>query len=438
MATRVEGDVEVQRFGFASDGGKRLVFPHAQMHRIAGASGNAAYGAVDSAFEALEGRLDRVQWEAASGSLGGAWLRDANGRYDIEVERIVMPHGIRLVRADRGIELLSPHVTLSEVRLTVKGPFGRGKAAPERSIASAGEAGTRGKAAPERSIASAGEAGTRGKAAGEPPKPAAGKPLRQERLRFLDSVSGRIYLTIKVQLDLPVLGVRTLDQQLRVPIQEGSLDFRALEDSLDWLEGRVLEVEHDLGRLRVSWKVPIVGAPHDLISWALDTDAATLASFGRVPLRALADFRVANGASASSPAKPDDKKRKILTAFTLDAIDVALSLLAPRSVELGGGLVMFGGDDQPGIVDLKVTGAIRAKGAGALRGAIGSIDTTVKDLHAGPLEISADRLHFDGLDQLEVAFDGFRPVAITVVVHRVTATNLALQIVSAGRPSRPA
>ncbi|HTR56109.1 MAG TPA: hypothetical protein VMJ10_35775 [Kofleriaceae bacterium] len=402
MATRVEGDVEVQRFGFASEGSRRLVFPHAHMYRVEGASGNAAYGANDAAFEALEGRLDRVRWEAASASLGAAWLRDANGRYDIAVERIEMPHGIRLVRADRGIELLSPHVSLSEVRLTVKGPFSRAKPAAAA------------------------------------PAPAAKKPLRQERLRFLDSVSGRIYLTIKVQLDLPVLGVRTLDQQLRVPIQEGSLDFRALEDSLDWLEGRVLEVEHDLNRLRVSWKVPIVGAPHDLISWALDTDATTLASFGRVPLRALADFRIANGASSSAPAKPDDKKRKILTAFTLDAIDIALSLLAPRSVELGGGLVMFGGDDQPGIVDLKVTGAIRAKGAGALRGAIGSIDTTVKDLRAGPLVVSADRLHFDGLDQLEVAFDGFRPVAITVVVHRVTATNLALQIVSAGRPSRPA
>jgi len=388
MATRVEGDVEAQRFGFASEGGKRLVFPHAQMHRIEGRSGNAAYGAAEAAFEALEGRLDRVQWDAASASLGAAWLRDANGRYDIAVERLEMPHGIRLVRADRGIELLSPHVSLSEVRLTVKGPFSRGAKPAE--------------AAP------------------------APKALRQERLRFLDSVSGRIYLTIKVQLDLPVLGVRTLDQQLRVPIQEGSLDYRALEDSLDWLEGRVLDFEHDGDRLRVGWKVPIVGAPHDLITWRLDTDAATLASFGRVPLRALADFRIANAGSA--PSKPDDKKRKMLTALTLDAIDIALSLLAPRSVELGGGLVMFGGDDQPGIVDLKVTGAIRAKGAGKLRGAIGSIDTTVKDLRAGPLVVSADRLHFDGLDQLEVVFDGFRPVAVTVVVHRVTATNLALQI----------
>ena len=45
---------------------------------------------------------------------------------------------------------------------------------------------------------------------------------------------------------------------------------------------------------------------------------------------------------------------------------------------------MFGGEDQPGMVDLKVTGAIRDRGPGALRGAIGSIDTTIKDLRARP------------------------------------------------------
>jgi hypothetical protein len=118
----------------------------------------------------------------------------------------------------------------------------------------------------------------------------------------------------------------------------------------------------------------------------------------------------------------------VLQAFSLDAIDIALSLLAPRNFEVGGGLIMFGGDDQPGLVDLKVTGAIHDRGDGALRGAIGSIDTTVKDLRIGPLSLTADRLHCDGLDHLEVAFDGFRPKAITVVIHRVTATNLSIKI----------
>jgi len=56
------------------------------------------------------------------------------------------------------------------------------------------------------------------------------------------------------------------------------------------------------------------------------------------------------------------------------------------------------------------------------------VDLTIKDVQLGPAKLTADRLHFDGLDELEVVFDGFRPVNVMVIVHRVTATNLSLQI----------
>ncbi len=390
---KVDADIEVQRFGFTSDEqGRRLLFPHAQTHQIEGRSGQTSYGAKECTFEALEGRLGTLRWQAAAASIGGAFLRDDAGHFDVQVDRAELPSGVLLVRAaDANLELLAPHATFSDLRLTIVGPFGRGRAAESA-----------------------------------PPQPT--KPVeRQEKLRFLDSLSGRIYTTLKVQLDLPVLGVRTLDQALRVPIQEGSLDFRALEDSLDWLEGTFLDIKHEDQRLKVQWKVPIFGGGHDLITWALDTDASTLASFGRVPVRSLADFRLP-GSNKPPTESEIGRKRGVLKAFTLDKIEVALSLLAPRHLDVGAGTIMFGGEDQPGMVDLKVSGAIRDRGAGALKGAIGSVDTTVKDLRMGPIVMSADRLHFDGVDQLEVTFDGFRPMAITVLVHRVTATNLSIKI----------
>src|SRR5258705_8476775 len=126
MASRVETDITVQRFGFASDtAGKRLVFPRVESHHTEGRSGSVGYGAADVLFEALEGRLDTLRWTADAASFGRAWLRDDHGRFDIAVERIEMPSGVMLVRADRGVELVSPHVSLSEMRLNVKGPFGR-------------------------------------------------------------------------------------------------------------------------------------------------------------------------------------------------------------------------------------------------------------------------------------------------------------------------
>jgi len=95
---------------------------------------------------------------------------------------------------------------------------------------------------------------------------------------------------------------------------------------------------------------------------------------------------------------------------------------------------MFGGEDAPGMVDLKVTGSVNDRGPGALTGAIGTIDTTIKDLRLGPVSMTSDRLHFDGLDELVVTFDGFRPTKLTCVIHRVTATNLALHVGGAATP----
>jgi len=393
MANRVESDVSVQRFGFTGDdAGRRLHFPRAESHHLEGRSGSVAYGARDVLFDALEGRLDTLRWTAEAVSIGSAWLRDDAGRFDIAVERIEMSRGIMLTRGEHGVEIVAPHTSLAEMKLTVKGPFGRG-----------------GEKSPARRADPGG--------------------LRQNQLRFLDSLSGRINLTIKVVLDLPVLGVRTLDQQLRVPIEEGSLDYRKLDKSLDWLEGAFLDIRHDDKKLAVAWKVPIVGSARDLISWELDDEASASATFGRVPVRSLADFRFGGGRGAERDGGGGGERRRgILQALSFDAIDIALSLVAPRSLEVGGGVIMFGGDDQPGMVDQRVTGSIRDRGAGALRGTIGSVDTTFKDVRIGPAQITADRLHFDGLEELEVIFDGFQPTSVTVVIHRVTATNLALQL----------
>ena len=143
-----------------------------------------------------------------------------------------------------------------------------------------------------------------------------------------------------------------------------------------------------------------------------------------MPVRSLTDFRT----GSPGPQKEKPKNGGVLKSFKVDGIDVALSLIAPRNLEVGQGLIAFGGEDQPGMVDLKVSGAVANRGPGKLRGAIGSIDTTIKDVRVGPAEITCDRLHFDGLDQLEVTFDGYKITNISVIIHRVTATNLAIKL----------
>jgi hypothetical protein len=409
MAVQVGTKLSVQGFGYVGDDtSKRLVGPSVEGHGLTGRAGSLQYGVADLLLDKVEGRLDITRWGADAASLGGAWLRDDSGRLDVAVERVEMPNGMVIARAAKGVEILSPHFALSEVKLTVLNPPGTEVPVPARK---------------------------------GPPAPPAG--LRQDQLRFLDSLAGHVDLTIKVSLHLPVLGTRSLDQALALKIEDGSLDYRGLEEQLDWLEGRFLDIKHTGDKLALTWRVPIFGSKHELITWALDTEAATLAAFGRVPVRSLADYRLAardkdddandrdkkkKPAGAGAGAGDDDDDDGLLRAFALEGVDIALSLLAPRNLAVGGGTIAFGGDGQPGMVDLKVTGGLANAGPGALHGSIGGLDTTIKDLKLGGVVMSADRLSIDGIEALEVEFDGFRPVKATMVIHRVTATNLVVQI----------
>ena len=398
VSQRVEADLGVQRFAFTSqDDQRRLDFPHASATSLAGTLGTFSYSAEDVTFEALSGRLDTLRWQAEATSVGTLTMRDESGTFALTASRVEFPSGLTLVRGTAGVEVLAPHVSFSE--LTLKANLRQARQ-PSSGQAAPGAASTIGLSAMP--------------------------VLRQGSLRFLDAVSGMLNLTVKVQLDLPVLGKRTLDQDLSVPLVDGRLDFRALDKSLDWLEGTFVDIDVDDGRLAVSWGVPLVAPNRDIISWALDDEAQTMASFGRVPLRALADFRIGTG-KPSKPAKPG-KRPGVLQAFALENIDVAIALTAPRSLEAFGGLILFGGDDAPGIVDLKVTGSLRDPGASAITGTIGVIDTTFKDVRLGPVVLSADRLHLGGVDSIEVEFEGFVPTSLAMTIHRVTASNLSLKI----------
>lgn len=416
MGQRIDADLNVQRFGFATDeNATRLVFPHAEMHKLAGTTEGLTYSIADCAFDQLEGRLDTLRWHAEAASLGGIKLRSADGRLELSIGRAEFPRGVLLVRAASGVELLAPHVSFADLEVTYCGPFA------STSGASAATAMPN----PDPAVTETSWANAAIAAITSPFDPPV---LRQERLKFLDGLAGHVTMTVKVKLDLPVIGGRTLDQSLNIPIKDGSIDFRALDKGLDWLEGTFLDIGVDRGRLAVSWGVPIVAPSRDIISCALDETAQTLATFGRVPVRSFADFRVGKGTQPGPPVADRDKKRNMLRSLALEAIDIALSMSAPRSVAIGGGTIMFGGDDGPGLVDLKVRGDIHSQTAGAISGAISAIDTTLKDIRIGGILLTTDRLSLDGIDGFELAFEGFTPTALTMKIHRVTASKLSARI----------
>jgi hypothetical protein len=304
--------------------------------------------------------------------------------------------------AGGGIELMAPHASFADLKLHI----------PDLTAFRR----------PPTDEPDAASSNTALALADDPPE---APPLRQERLRFLDAINGTIMFTIKVVLDLPVLGDRTLDQTVRLEIVDGAFDYRKLDDGLSWLEGAFLDIGLDGGRLRVAYGAPLLGTK-EIISWALDKDASAIAAFDRIPLRSLADFRIAGRTGRRPPPQPGEKeKRGRLRSLELGDLAIALQMVAPRNVEIAGGTIRFGGDAEPGIVDLHIEGSVVQPGTGALRAQAGALDMTLKDISAG-LHLTADRLHVGPMDLLEVTFDGFEPRSLTASLHRVTATNLSL------------
>jgi hypothetical protein len=307
-----------------------------------------------------------------------------------------MPRGMMIARAaGGGVEIIAQHASMTDVRLRLPN---LGAFQPHAGAA----------------LARAAEV-----------------PLRQSRLRFLDGVNGNIDVTIKVELDLPVIGTRSLDQTLHIPVIDGGLDFRALEDSLDWLEGRFLDLGVEDRSLVLAWRVPIFSPrTKELIAWTLDDDAYAMATFDRVPIRSLTDFRTPQRDEPDPSASQSMSKRKSrLRKLSVVGLDAKLSLQAPRSVEVAGGTMLFGGDDAPGVVGLDLQGSLtHPPEPGSLKGKIGLVDVTAKDLHFGSAVVTVDRLHLGAIEEIELLFDGFRPVGLTCTISRATATNLSLRI----------
>ncbi len=418
-----QGNIRVDGFGLTLGGEtRRLDFPRAEIEGLRGEAGSVEYGAGDLSFERLCGRLQGIEWSTETASAGRFWLRDKEGRYELHVARVELPHGVRVTRsAAGGVELVAVHASLADVRLHIPDLAALRRSPEPDAPPPAADAAREPTPPPTR---------TPEPPPAPPPDGDSPPTLRQERLRFLDAIGGGFGFTIKVVLDLPVLGSRTLDQTVKVEIKDGAFDYKKLDDGLTWLEGAFLDIGVEGGRFRVGYGVPLLGSK-EIISFALDKDASATAAFDRIPLRSLADFRIpgSSGRRAASADKDkggDKGNRGRLQSLTLGDLGVNLHMVAPRNLETAGGTIRFGGEDAPGIVDLRIGGSLVQPGSGNLTAQAGAVDMTVKDVRIGGLQVTADRLHLGPMDELLVTFDGFTPRSLTAVLHRVTATNLSL------------
>jgi hypothetical protein len=379
--------------------------------RVAGLN----YRAGKLSIDGLQTTLGRAQVTAEAADLVDLGAHTDAGDVSMSVGRISFPRGLMFTSHE---ELFAPHASIDDARIVID-DLGK-LLAKERSEPEEAE-----------EAEQAEQAGTGGaQPAGAPAATGDDAPGGDRRvdLRFLDVFDGQLNIDLAVDMTLPWIGRRRVTHYFRVPIENGTIDYEKLDNDVHWLEAAFLQIDLVGDTLVLARDLPLV--PYSgkaLLRWPLEPEDVPVAKFHRVHLRNLLRWEVPR------PAKKE-KSKLTLHTLAMKNMEVRLHAKAPAQVELANGaLIRFGDEGQSGVVGLDVKGELRYQAAGeaehtALSGTIELLDITVKDFPLGKASVSVDRLHIGQIDRIEVGFDGFRPNRIELVVSRIAATNLRVQL----------
>jgi hypothetical protein len=158
--------------------------------------------------------------------------------------------------------------------------------------------------------------------------------------RLLDGLAGRVHADLHVDLNVPILGRRRAKHELRLGVEGGAIDYRALESGLATLEDSLLDFSVRDGALVLERGLPLLrtrGRGKPILLWPLEADDLELARNRRVRLARLPHFEKADARDEpeQEPSGDDDASAFKLRELTVADIDVALALMQNPSRSTG-------------------------------------------------------------------------------------------------------
>ncbi len=257
-----------------------------------------------------------------------------------------------------------------------------------------------------------------------PPAPATTRaPLFDPNV--LDALSGQLDVDVELDLTVPIIGRRRATHRLRVAIDQGTIDYLALERNLSALEDAILDFAVRDGGLaleRVNPLFPARGRGKPIIAWPLDEADLELATQNRVRLSVLPRATVVGSDEPSDAGAAPKKSAVALRHLGLVNIGARLAL-APTGV-LGGqirpkriGALVLGGDVyyDPG----------EATPPGLLRGEADALAVSLHRLSLGASTLDAS-IEVANVSGLEVAFADVTPTAMKLDLADLVVADLAI------------
>jgi hypothetical protein len=248
--------------------------------------------------------------------------------------------------------------------------------------------------------------------------------------KLLDHLSGNLNVDVEVDLAVPIIGRRRATHELRVPIDDGSLDYLVLESGLSRLEDSLLDFAVRDGALVLEVGIPLVGVRgrgKPLVIWDLSPEDYRLAERNRVRLAVLPKARLSSPRQSEPPPDPGSNggSRFALRHLTLANVDTNLAL-TPQPEPMNAPLreLVIGALHMQGTIHHDPESPPRE---GVLRVDADKLTAMVQDLPLGPQSLTVST-HLSRVEDATLRFEGTRLAQITLAL-----TDLALEALAFGR-----
>lgn len=258
-------------------------------------------------------------------------------------------------------------------------------------------------------------------------------PAAQERTplfdyALLDGLSGHINVDVLVDIALPIIQHRRATHELRIPIDEGSIDYRKLESNLAPLEDSLIDFSVRDGALMLEVGLPLIrtrGRGKPILRWDLSPTDLELAEERRVRLAVLPNVRSATVSEApKEPSKPDPEKESSvrLRSLSFANVDAVLRLATDTSTRAAVRALSF--------ADLQLSGGIHhdAEGsgrAGTVRGNARELSTVLAGVPVGESALRGE-VRLGSLSELAVGFVDLKPQTVRARLENVALKSVAL------------
>jgi hypothetical protein len=251
---------------------------------------------------------------------------------------------------------------------------------------------------------------------------------------MLDGLSGHLNVDVHVDIALPIIQHRRATHELRIPIDDGSIDYRKLESNLAPLEDSLIDFSVRDGGLVLELGLPLIrtrGRGKPILRWDLSPQDLELAEERRVRLAVLPSVRAANAASEPPRDREEDKESSVkLRSLSLENLEAVLNLAREPSRNAALRTLSFDSLQLSGGVHHDAEGEPRE---GTIRGCVQNVHASVEGVPVGSSALQGE-LSLGALRELAVRFVDLKPQKVRASLEALSLQDVALASRAANPP----